>query len=341
MNGWSIAVKRTDGVRSACSPEEYTAIMVATDRNPELTAARRATLMRRASRASVAVALTLIAIKTGAWIQTGSVAILGSLLDSFLDALASGVTVIAVNHALAPADQEHRFGHGKVEAIAGLGQALIITASALYLFVESVQRLFEPRMVAHSDVGIAVIVISILFTLALVRYQVLVARETRSLAVSADSLHYRGDLLMNLGVIAALVLSGMFGIAIADPVIGVGIAGLLVHSSWQIARQSYDMLMDKEMSEEDRAKIEKIVLGHGEVTGIHDLRTRSSGIASFIQFHIEVDPTIRLKRAHDISDEVEAAVARAYPDADIIIHADPAGIEEPHDVVEEGIGTRQ
>ncbi|RMF08744.1 MAG: cation diffusion facilitator family transporter [Alphaproteobacteria bacterium] len=315
--------------------------MTAPDQIPELTAARRATLMRRASRASVVVALTLIAIKTAAWIQTGSVAMLGSLLDSFLDALASGVTVIAVNHALAPADHEHRFGHGKVEAIAGLAQALIITASALYLFVESVQRFFEPRLIAHSDMGIVVIAISIVVTLGLVRYQIIVARLTRSLAVSADSLHYKGDLLMNLGVIGALVLGGMFGVAIADPLIGLAIAGLLVHSSWQIARQSYDMLMDREMPQEDRDRIEEIVLSHPEVKGIHDLRTRSSGISSFIQFHIEMDPSIRLRRAHDISDEVEAAVARAYPDADIIIHADPAGIEEPHDVVEDGLGSRQ
>ncbi len=315
--------------------------MKATDANLGLTTARRAKLMRLASRASVMVALTLVAIKTAAWIYTGSVALLGSLLDSFLDALASGVTVIAVNHALAPADREHRFGHGKVEAIAGLGQSIIITASAMYLFVEAVQHLVNPGPVSHSDLGIVIIVVSIVFTLALVRYQLYVSKQTRSLAVSADSLHYRSDLLMNLGVIAALVLSGTFGIELADPVIGLAIAGLLVYSSWQIARQAYDMLMDREMSVEDRERIKEVVLGHPDVTGIHDLRTRSSGIANFIQFHIEVDPAIKLKRAHAISDQVEAAVARAYPDADIIIHADPAGIEDPHDVLKEGIGSRQ
>jgi ferrous-iron efflux pump FieF len=296
--------------------------------------------MRRASRASVVVALTLVAVKTGAWLHTGSVALLGSLLDSFLDALASGVTVLAVNHALAPADEEHRFGHGKAEAIAGLGQAFIITASALYLFQEAVQRFLEPAAVGHSYVGIVVIVISIVLTLALVRYQIYVAKQTNSLAVSADSLHYKGDLLMNLGVILALVLSGILGFTYADPVIGVAIAGYLVKSSWEIARNSYDMLMDREMEEEARARIEQIVLEHPQVKGIHDLRTRSSGIASFIQFHMELDPAMNLTRAHAISDRVEAAVARAFPDADIIIHADPAGIEEPHDVIEDGIGSR-
>lgn len=309
--------------------------------SPKTSPERRATLMRRASRASVAVALTLIAVKTGAWIQTGSVALLGSLLDSFLDALASGVTLLAVNHALAPADEDHRFGHGKAEAIAGLVQAFIITGSALYLFVESVNRIFTPAEVTHSFLGIGVIVFSILMTLALVQYQLYVRRRTKSLAISADSLHYMGDLLINMGVITALVLSGIFGITMADPIIGVAIAVFLVKTSWEIARKSYDMLMDREMDAEDRDRIEEIVISHPAVAGIHDLRTRFSGVASFIQFHIELDPGMRLVQAHTISDEVEAAVARAFPDADIIIHADPAGIEEPHDVVEDGLGSNQ
>lgn len=312
------------------------------DTNPDtgLTTSRRAILMRRASRASVLVALILVGVKTGAWLHTGSVSLLGSLLDSFLDALASGVTVLAVSHALAPADEEHRFGHGKAEAVAGLVQAFIITASALYLFKEAVQRFLEPAAVSNSLVGITVIVISIVLTLVLVRYQIYVAKQTKSLAVTADSLHYRGDLLMNLGVILALVLSGMLGFTYADPVIGVAIAAYLVKSSWAIARQSYDMLMDREMEEEARAKIEEIVLKHPQVRGIHDLRTRSSGIASFIQFHIELDPGMNLSMAHTVSDRVEASVSRAFPDADIIIHADPAGVEEPHEVTEEGIGSR-
>lgn len=307
----------------------------------DMTTQRRATLMRRATRASVCVAFTLIFLKTGAWIYTGSVAMLGSLLDSFLDALASGVTLLAVNHALSPADQEHRFGHGKVEAIAGLAQSFVIFGSAMYLFAEAVARLVDPVPVQQSTVGVAVIVISIALTLVLVRYQFTVARVTGSLAISADSLHYRSDLLMNLGVIAALLLSGMWGVPLADPVIGILIAGLLSYSSWQIGRQSYDMLMDREMSIEDRERIEQIVLSNPSVRGIHDLRTRSSGIASFIQFHIELDPALSLKQAHAISDRVEAAVARAYRDADLIIHTDPAGVEQPHDVIEDGIGTRE
>lgn len=299
---------------------------------------RRAKLMRQASRASVAVALTLIVIKAAAWVASGSVALLGSLLDSCLDAVASGLILLAINHALSPADEEHRFGHGKAEAIAGLVQAAVISGSALFLFIESINHFIRPVAVTASEWGIAVIVISLVLTIVLVRYQLWVLKQTGSLAVSADSLHYTSDLIMNMGVIAALVASGVFGLTIVDPIVGVMIAAFIVKSAWSIARQSYDTLMDREMSPEERARIEAVVLGHPEVRGLHDLRTRTSGINSFIQFHLELDPAIRLDKAHIISDRVEAAIARVFPDADIIIHADPAGIETPHDVVDSGLG---
>lgn len=294
----------------------------------------RARLMRRATRASVAVALTLVAIKVAAWLYTDSVALLGSLFDSFMDALSSGVMLLAVSHSLVPADEQHRFGHGKVEAIAGLGQAALIIGSALFLFTEVVSRFIDPHLPENSRVGIIVILISMAFTMALLRYQRYVVRKTGSLAVSADSLHYVGDLLMNGGVILVFMSSELWGWPYADPVIGLLIAAILIHSAWAIARQSFDMLMDREMSEEDRERITTIVLSHPEVKGLHDLRTRTSGMNSFIQFHIELDPDLKLTRAHRISDRVEWAVGKVFPTADIIIHADPDGIEPPHEVTD-------
>lgn len=310
-----------------------------TQDSPLLPSHERGALMRRASIASVSVALLLIAIKTAAWIMTGSVAMLGSLLDSFLDALASAMILLAINHSLTPADEEHRFGHGKAEAIAGLGQAAVICLSSLYVFMEAVQHLVTPKPMTAGVVGIGVIIVSMAATLGLVLYQRRVARLTGSLAVSADSLHYKSDLLMNAGVMVALVASGLLGLWYADPLIGLVIAAIIAKSAWRIARQSYDTLMDKEMLPEERARIEQIVLSHTEVRGIHDLRTRSSGLHRFIQFHLELDPQIRLERAHLLSDKVERAVAKAFPDADIIIHADPAGVETPHDVLDTGLGT--
>ncbi|MCP1337463.1 cation diffusion facilitator family transporter [Futiania mangrovi] len=292
---------------------------------------RRERLMRLATYASVASACFLILIKLGAWIATGSLAMLSSLIDSVLDAAASIVNLVAVRHALEPADHEHRFGHGKAEPLAGLGQAALIFGSALFLVFEAGGRLFAPVPVTQSTLGIVVIVVSIAVTLGLVLFQRHVVRVTKSVAIAADSLHYKGDLLMNAGVILALVLAGVFDMPIADPIIALMIAGYIANSAWSIVRQSLDQLMDKEFPEEDRARIRQIATSHREVEEIHDLRTRSSGTYSFIQFHLELDPHMTLARAHRISDEVEEMLQEAFPDADIFIHQDPAGSESAPD----------
>lgn len=297
---------------------------------PEMTG--RFSLMKRASYASVLVAGLLIAAKLAAWLHVGSVALLGSLVDSVLDLLASLSTVWAVHQAVEPADWEHRFGHGKVEAIAGLGQAAVIMLSALFLAEQSIERFITPATLDHGVAGIAVLVLSIVLTLALVRFQTAVAAKTGSLAVGADSLHYRGDLIMNCAVIAAIILSQYLGWVYADPVFGLGIAAYVGVSAFGIGRTAFDMLMDHEMQNEDRIKICDIILAHGAVKSMHDLRTRQSGINQFIQLHIELDPDMKLRDVHVVCDEVEAAIAAAYPDAEILIHPDPDGLEAPHNI---------
>lgn len=287
-----------------------------------------AKLMKRATYAAVAVAVTLIVIKGAAFYLTGSIAMLGTLMDSLLDGAASLLNLVAVGHSLTPADDEHRFGHGKAEALAGLGQAIFIFASAGYIVVEAVARILNPSPVENSAVGIAVTVAAIIITLALVAFQRHVVARTNSLAIEADSTHYRGDLFMNLSVVAALVLSGLFGIHWADPFFGIAIAALIGFSAAQIVFGSYNQLMDHELSEADRERIKAIALSHPEAINIHDLRTRTSGTRSFIQFHLELDSSISLMKAHRISDDVEARVMEAFPDAEVIIHQDPAGVEE-------------
>jgi len=182
--------------------------------------------------------------------------------------------------------------------------------------------------VQNSASGIAVTVFAIVVTLALVAYQRHVVAETRSLAIEADSIHYRGDLLMNLSVIAALVLSGYLGFHWADPVFALVIAGLIGWSAAQIVMNAFNQLMDRELSDEDRERIKTIALEHPEVVNLHDLRTRTSGAHSFIQFHLELDRDITLMAAHRISDEVEMKVMQAFPGAEVIIHQDPAGMEK-------------
>lgn len=285
-------------------------------------------LMRRATYASMAVAITLILAKTVAWTMTGSVAMLSTLVDSVLDAAASLINLLAVRHSLQPADREHRFGHGKAEPLAGLGQAMFIGASALFLLYQAVSRFLDPQPVSEGGVGIAVMVLSIVLTIALVWFQRRVIRRTGSVAISADSLHYVSDLMVNGGVILAMVLATQFGLQTADPIIAALIGLYILYSAAQIGRGAYDQLMDREFEEEDRVRIKEIVAGHPEVGGVHDLRTRMSGVRSFIQFHIELDGRMALAEAHRVADEVEAAVLAAFPAAEVIIHQDPDDLDD-------------
>lgn len=290
--------------------------------------ADNARLMRLATYASVATAGTLIVVKLVAWGLTGSVALLSTLIDSTLDAAASVINLWAVRHALTPADREHRFGHGKAEPLAGLGQAAFILGSGALLLAQAVNRLQHPVEVANADIGTGVMVVSILFTIGLVRFQKYVLTKTRSVAISADSLHYTGDVMMNGAVIVSLLLGQFFSWTFVDPLFAIGISGYLLWNAWEIARNSMDMLMDRELPEEDRNRIKEIVRAHPQVRGMHDLRTRLSGQQGFVQLHLAMDDDLPLVKAHDIADEVEAAILAEFPYCDVLIHQDPASLHE-------------
>jgi ferrous-iron efflux pump FieF len=285
-------------------------------------------LMRRATYASVTVAVVLIAAKLAAWLVTDSVALLASLIDSLLDALASLVNLFAVRQALTPADKEHRFGHGKAEALAGLGQAALIIGSALFLVVESIQRLISPQPVAYGLAGIGVMVFSILLTGVLVLYQRHVIRNTNSLAISADRLHYLSDLLTNLTVLVALAITSLPGFLWVDAVGALIVAAVVLKSAIDIVRGALDHLMDRELADEERERIKDVVRRHPEAAAMHDLRTRQSGNQIFIQFHLELDPEMPLRQAHAIAVEIEREVLVLFPGAEVIIHQDPAGMLE-------------
>ncbi|NOZ43131.1 MAG: cation diffusion facilitator family transporter [Alphaproteobacteria bacterium] len=287
-----------------------------------------ARLMMRAAKAAVVVAFTLILIKSWAYHVSGAVSLLGSLLDSLMDILASLINLVAVRFSIVPADDDHRFGHGKAEAIAGLVQAMVIFLAALFLLLESGQKLINPAPVTQADTGIIILVISTILTGVLVAYQRYAVNKTASVAISADRLHYTGDILMNLGVIVALVLSGYMQLYYADPVVGILVGSFLLYNVWLIGRNSIDMLMDREMEEGDKAKILTIIRSHSAVRGIHDMKTRKSGLNLFIQFHLEMNGDISLSEAHHISDDVEAHIIAEYPAAEVLIHADPEGYIE-------------
>jgi ferrous-iron efflux pump FieF len=284
-----------------------------------------ARLMRLATYASVSVAVVLIVAKLVAWGMSGSVSLLATLIDSSLDGLASLINLFAVRHALSPADREHRFGHGKAEALAGLGQAAFITGSAGFLLLESVRRIADPMPVQAHGVGIAVMVFSIVATLMLLALQHYVIRRTDSTAIKADALHYRTDLLVNASVIVALGLSG-WGWPGFDALFAIGIAIYILYSAWEIVMHAFDHLMDRELPDPERENITSLALAHPRVRGLHDLRSRRAGTATFIQLHLELDDELRLLEAHRISDEVEMNIQSQYPSAEIIIHIDPVSV---------------
>jgi ferrous-iron efflux pump FieF len=303
--------------------------MTATASQFDRTVAAHGRLMRQVALAAVLTATCLAVLKAVAFILTDSMAMMASLADSALDVFASFVNLLAIRHALTPADHEHRFGHGKAEPLAGLAQGAFIAGSAGFLVIESARRLIDPRPVYHGSLGLAVMVISIVATIALVLAQRYVVRRTGSIAISADRAHYVSDVLVNIGVIVGIVLASDFGLWAADPLVGIAIAGIIAFTAWSVFRQSYDQLMDRELPDADRERIKSILLAHEGVFDLHDLRTRAAGMRAFVQVHIELDPSINLFQAHKISDDVEAEIRQEFPQAEIIIHQDPKGYENP------------
>jgi ferrous-iron efflux pump FieF len=300
----------------------------ATTDQPMIDQAALQRLRVRATYASLAVAIILILAKFVAWIGTGSVALLSSLVDSLVDAAASLVNFFAIRHAAVPADREHRFGHGKAEPLAALGQSAFLIGSAVLLMFEAVRRLVSPMPVANPPAGIAVMLFAIVVTVALVAYQRHVVRQTGSLAIGADALHYRGDIILNVSVIATLVIGHLFAVPLLDPLFGGAVGVWIIYSAVRIARLSLVQLMDQELPDDERARVRAIAESHPDVAAVHDIRTRVAGPTAFIQLHIEMDGAMNLLRAHEISDAVEAELNRAFPNAEIMIHEDPAGIEE-------------
>lgn len=278
--------------------------------------------LKLASRSALAVALLLIALKTWAWLASGSVSLLAGLTDSLMDGLASLLNLIAIQIALKPADREHRFGHGKAEALAGLAQAAFITGSSLLVALQAFDRLLHPKSLPATDLAIAVIIVSLVLTLALVSLQRVAYQRTQSTAIAADALHYRSDILLNLGILLALWGSTQGWVWI-DPIAGLSIAAYILFSAWSIVRQSVRVLMDEELDDAIRQHILTLANNTPGVFGAHDLRTRAAGPDWFVQLHLELAGDINLEQAHRQCDAVEAAIKAAYPQAQVILHADP------------------
>ncbi len=285
----------------------------------------RSSLSTRAALASVATALLLLGLKGWAAVETGSMAMLGSLADTGLDLLASMVTLFGVRIAAQPADHDHRFGHGKAEALVALAQVMIITGSAVAIALQSVDRLLHRTETSHAELGIGVSVVAILVTLALTMYQKHVVRRTGSVAIATDHLHYQSDMLLNGTVIIALVLDQYLHLSGTDALFGLLLAAWLAWGAWSSSRHALSQLMDQEWPEAERAEFLAAAAEFPELAGLHDLRTRSSGTHRFVQFHVWVPGEWTVREAHDRIDAAEEQLQRRFPNTEILMHLDPEG----------------
>ena len=287
-------------------------------------------LTRRITALSVATSFVLTVLKAAVWIASGSVALMASLADSGLDLIAAIGTFVAVRYAAAPPDAEHRFGHGKAEAFASLVQAGLVFASAALIAQEAVRHLAEPRRLEHQGWGVAVMAVSTLLTVLLVVAQTRVLRRTRSVAVTGDRAHYLADIVSNLVALVSIAAASLFGIGGFDAAGGLAVAAVLLWGAIGVFRQAADELMDHELPDDARARIVSLMTEDARLTGVHQLRTRAAGPTVHIQMHADLDPELSLESAHEVVVAAEKRVLEAFPNADIIIHADPRGRAEPH-----------
>ena len=285
-------------------------------------------LRRLATYASVAVALTLIIAKAYAFLSSNSVGVLVSLIDSVLDLAASAVIMVGVLYAQRPADRSHRFGHGKAEPLVALVQAGFIAGSAIAVSIETLNRLIDPQPVGPTGPAIQILLLSLALTILLVSVQSWVARKTQSVAIQADRAHYAGDIIMTLAVIGALYLTEQSGKVGFDTALAAIAVAFWLWNAWQIGYRAFHMLLDHELPKDIRQKIAAIVTAHAEADDLHDLRTRTDGTTLFIEFHLEMDGDMTIAAAHKVTDALEADLMAAFPNAEIIIHQEPVGIDD-------------
>jgi ferrous-iron efflux pump FieF len=270
---------------------------------------------------TVILSLALVLLKTYGWLQTDSLSILTSLLDSSLDVVISLLNACAVLYAIKPADAEHSFGHNSIEDIVGLIQATFIGASGLFILFEAVFRISTPAEILNSALGIKIMILSISTTLLIVLYQSLTYRKTKSIVLQADLLHYLSDFLVNLAIIASLYLHNKY--AQLDTIIASVIAFYIISSAIKLGKRAFNNLMDKQLDEADIKMIKKIIKKHKNILGYHDLKTRRSGSKKFIQLHIDLKASLNLEIAHQIADELEKDLMKIALDTEVIVHTDP------------------
>lgn len=281
-------------------------------------------LLKLCTIASLTSAFILVSAKTFAWYITDSVAILSSLTDSTMDLLISFVNFVVIRYSLKPADHDHKFGHGRIEDLAALAQAVFIIAIAITIGLEAIDRIVTPVEIKYSNIGIGVMILSLVTTSFLVIFQKHVYKKTNSNVIKADSVHYITDILSNSAIIAALIVGSFYHIPYLDPIMAIIIALYIMHEAWEVGIGAFNNLMDKEFDDDLIAQIEAIIKSHPKVISYSDLRTRRAGRKEFIQFDFKTDGNITLNEAHEIAHEIEDNLVKAFPNAEFKIHQEPA-----------------
>ena len=281
--------------------------------------------------ASIITVIILIVMQLIAYLENGSASVLAALIDSFVDGGVAIMTFMAIKISLKPPDSEHRYGHGKVEGLAAIIQAAFVAAAGFFLLLQTISRFFSPVSPLEKGVMLAITVmaVSTVLSLMLIVIQKYSLLHAPSLAVESDKAHYSGDIVVNLGVIAVLLAARAGAPIWIDPLFAIGVAVYLGFTVKHIAGKGLDMLLDRELPDTQREIITAKVLDHPGVLGMHDLRTHKSGMRVFMSFDIELDPSLLLYHAHEIVRQVEHELLAQFPNAEILIHADPHG--DTHD----------
>ncbi|WDE96195.1 cation diffusion facilitator family transporter [Lentisphaera profundi] len=279
-------------------------------------------LSKRAIQFSMATGLILLVSKFIAWHFTSSATLLSSLTDSSLDFLASIFSFAVLTYSLKPADDDHRFGHGKAEGLAAIFQSGIVLVAGLSVLYQGVQRLLNPTPMGKTGLAIGIMLFSLVLTLLLITYQEKVYKKTGSLVVKADRAHFVSDILANAGAIVALIFAYM-GVPHADAIGGIIVAILIIKASWEVFEHALEMLLDHELPEEEVKEFEAIIQKETEILGYHDVRTRRSGKTLFFQVHLEFEDEVRLMDAHEVADRIEDKVKMRWENSDCLVHMDP------------------
>lgn len=280
--------------------------------------------IRRATRWAIGVSLGLTLLKLAVALWTGSLALLGSALDSGLDMIASAINAAFLHHAHTPADESHPFGHGKAEGVATLLQGLLIAGSGVGLLVEAIRRIVSGSRIQHGREGIVVLLVSVPVAVALGLYLRRVAKRRKSQALLADSSHYLSDVVSAGGALATLVLIQLGASTALDPIASVLIAGYILHTAWALARSAYDLLLDQAIPEAERIAVEVVDRYGFPAVGMHEFRARSAGPNRFVEFHAELDRQISFVDAHRVAEEIGTRIAeRLGPGTEVLVHADP------------------